>query len=360
MIIDRLEWLLGEKGYIKLESQMPEYVLFLTGNFERAELIEVIDLSKGYSITHEQVRIVAGNTKSAFIDQGYRDLHMFTLVLTDVVDTELELCASDADCWVIDLSNHRIHPNVEQAEDFYGLRGLVEKALDDTFIIRDRIQTEDMPMNSAEYHEEKKEGLLDFFKKNYTKMNTIMVTVNVIVFFVLSFLGNVNDASFMAAHGAMYAPYVLEDGEYYRLLTCMFLHFGMDHLMGNMIGLYFLGDNLERAVGKVKYLLIYFASGIIASTGSMLYYLLLRQPVVSAGASGAIFGVIGALLYIVIRNKGRLEDLTTSKIVIFIVFCIYSGITSRTVDNAAHLCGLMAGFLLSVLLYRKRAPIKTD
>ncbi len=360
MIIDRLERLLGEKGYIKLGSQMPEYVLFLIGNFERAELIEVIDLSKGYSITHEQMRIVARNTQSAFTEQGYRNLHMFTLVLADAVDTELEICASDADCWVIDLGNHRIHPNVEQAEDFYGLRGLVEKALDDTYIIRDRIQAEDVETNFAEYHEEKSEGLLGFFKKNYTKMNTIMVTINVVVFFVLSFLGNVNDAAFMAAHGAMYAPYVLEDGEYYRLFTCMFLHFGIDHLMGNMIGLYFLGDNLERAVGKVKYLLIYFASGIIASAGSMLYYLLIRQPVVSAGASGAIFGVVGALLYVVIRNKGRLEDLTTSKIVVFIAFCIYSGITSRTVDNAAHLCGLIAGLLLSVLLYRKRAPMKTD
>lgn len=354
MIIERLERMLYERGYTKLNSQMPEYVLFLEGGFERTELIEVIDLSRGYHITHEQLLVVENNTRSAFTEQGYHNLHMFTLVLTDTVDKVLEKCAADNDCWIVDLSQKRIHPYEDQAEDFYGLRGILEKVLDERYVID--IETgvpnaDHGSMNAV--GKGKQGGILEFLKKNYTCMNTILVTVNVIVFFILSFLGNVNDASFMAAHGAMYAPYVLENGEYYRLITCMFLHFGINHLTGNMIGLYFLGDNLERAVGKIRYLVIYFASGIIASLGSMLYYLILGQPVVSAGASGAIFGVIGAILYIVIRNKGRLEELTTPKIVIFIMFCVYSGLTSRTTDNAAHLCGLLAGFLLSVLLYRK-------
>ncbi len=356
MVIDRLGILLSEHGYLKLESQMPEFQLFLAGNFERAQLVEVIDLSQGYRITREQLQMVIHNTQSAFEDQGYRNLHAFTLILTHVTDQELLQCAEESACWIVDLSRKEIVPYEGQTEDFYGIKGMLERAMDETCVIEAPTEEEEVGTEPQSHSGERngtRGGLLDFIRRNYTSMNTLIVAVNVIVFIVLSFLGNVRDAAFMAEHGAMYAPYVLENGEYYRLITCMFLHFGIDHLMSNMIGLYFLGDNLERAVGRIKYLVIYFMSGILASMGSMLYYLLLGQPVVSAGASGAIFGVIGAVLYIVIRNKGKLEDITTFRIVIFIGFCLYSGLTSPATDNAAHLCGLLVGFLLSVLLYRK-------
>ncbi len=351
MVVEKLSMLLREQGYMQLDSSMKEYLLFLTGDFERAQLIEIIDLSHGFQITHEQLKSVEHNTKSAFEDQGYHNLHFFTLLITDRADSIIGECSSEWACWVVDIENRKLCINEEQAEDFYGLRSAVEHALDEQYVIEPaKNSKEQFATGNGGAEARKKEGVL---RRNFTHMNSLIVIINVLVFIVLTFMGNTENVDFMAEHGAMYAPYVLLDGEYYRLITSMFLHFGIDHLLGNMVGLYFLGDNLERAVGKIRYLLIYFVSGIIAAVGSMVYYILLRQPVVSAGASGAIFGVIGALLYIVIRNKGKLEDLTTGRIVVFIAFCIYSGLTSRTTDNAAHLCGLVAGLVLSVLLYRK-------
>ena len=83
----------------------------------------------------------------------------------------------------------------------------------------------------------------------------LLAAVNVIVFLVLSFLGMTEDGEFMLKHGAMYVPYLIQRGEYYRLFSSMFLHFGYDHLVNNMIVLVAMGWNLELDIGKVKFLI---------------------------------------------------------------------------------------------------------
>lgn len=90
----------------------------------------------------------------------------------------------------------------------------------------------------------------------------LLAAVNVIVFLVLSFLGMTEDGEFMLKHGAMYVPYLIQRGEYYRLFSSMFLHFGYDHLVNNMIVLVTMGWNLELDIGKVKFLIVYFVSGL--------------------------------------------------------------------------------------------------
>lgn len=90
----------------------------------------------------------------------------------------------------------------------------------------------------------------------------LLAAVNVIVFLVLSFLGMTEDGEFMLKHGAMYVPYLIQRGEYYRLFSSMFLHFGYDHLVNNMIVLVAMGWNLELDIGKVKFLIVYFVSGL--------------------------------------------------------------------------------------------------
>ncbi|MBO4905013.1 MAG: rhomboid family intramembrane serine protease [Lachnospiraceae bacterium] len=180
-----------------------------------------------------------------------------------------------------------------------------------------------------------------------------MVILNVLVFFVMSFAGSTEDIEFMLEHGAMYVPAVLENGEYYRFFTCMFIHFGFMHLAGNMVVLMFLGDNVERATGKIRFILIYILGGLMGSIGSFIYAMSYNPGIVSAGASGAIFALIGALLWLVIRNKGRLEDMTTLKMCVLIAYALYNGIASKNVDMAAHLFGLVGGFLAAIILYRK-------
>ena len=184
-------------------------------------------------------------------------------------------------------------------------------------------------------------------------VNTAIIIINVLCFLYLEFQGSTENAGFMLAHGAMFAPLVVDHGQYYRLVTSVFMHFGVSHLMNNMLVLFVLGDNLERALGHVKYLIFYLLCGVGANLVSMTVNLMTGSLSVGAGASGAIFGVVGGLVYAVGVNRGRLEDLTSRQLGVMILLTLYHGFTSMNIDNAAHIGGLAAGILLGILLYRK-------
>ena len=181
----------------------------------------------------------------------------------------------------------------------------------------------------------------------------IIAGMNIAVFFVLSFRGMTEDAGFLLENGASYAPYILERGEYYRLFTSMFLHFGFEHLMNNMLMLLVIGWNLERELGKIRFLLIYLFSGLCGNVLSLWWDVHTGSYAVAAGASGAVFGIIGALLYVAIRNHGRVGNVTGRGLLFMAVMSLYYGFTSEGVDNFAHIGGLLSGFLLAVLLYWK-------
>lgn len=185
-----------------------------------------------------------------------------------------------------------------------------------------------------------------------TPVNTVIIALNVLVFVWLSITGSTLDGQFMYDHGASYWPSIIYDHEYYRLLTCTFLHFGFTHLFNNMLVLGFIGDNLERALGSVRYAWFYLLCGIGSSAVSVAWNIYTGSRSLSAGASGAIFGVVGALVIILVRNHGRLEDLSSRQLVLFALFSVYHGIASAGVDNAAHIGGFAIGALLALLIYR--------
>lgn len=180
-----------------------------------------------------------------------------------------------------------------------------------------------------------------------------LIVVNVAVFIFLSFGGMTEDAYYMLQNGAMYLP-LLQQGEYYRMFTSIFLHFGFSHLVNNMLMLGVMGWQLELVIGRIKFLIIYFAAGLGGNVLSALAELRTGDYAVSAGASGAIFGIIGALLYIAVRNHGQIGNVSGQGILIMVALTLYYGFTSSGVDNFAHIGGLAVGFVLAVLLYRKR------
>lgn len=184
---------------------------------------------------------------------------------------------------------------------------------------------------------------------------TIGIAVaNIIVFLLLSFGGRMEDWMYMLEHGAMYVPFVVEYKEYYRLFTCMFLHFGFSHLMNNMLTLVVIGWNVEMFVGKIRFLVIYFLSGLGGNLLSMAVDIWKQDYSVSAGASGAIFGLTGAMLCLAILNHGRAGNITKQGMIVMIFISLYTGFTSGGVDNFAHIGGLLTGCLVTTLLCWKR------
>ena len=190
-----------------------------------------------------------------------------------------------------------------------------------------------------------------------TPVNITLAVINVAVFFIMSILERAFGNQYLYQYGAMFPPAVL-GGQWYRLITSSFIHFDIAHLFNNMLLFITLGSYLERAFGKIRYIIFFFSAAVLSSLASMFHMIYSKDLAFSAGASGIVFGMIGALLYMVIRNKGRFQNLTIRRFMIMILLSLYFGVVTAGVDNAAHVGGLCAGFLLGILLYRKEKAQK--
>jgi len=179
-----------------------------------------------------------------------------------------------------------------------------------------------------------------------------IITINVIMYLVTAYMSFVyakgsifnSDTNVLILLGAK-VNNLIARGEYYRLITCMFLHGGIVHIGVNMYSLYAIGPMVERVYGKAKYLAIYFISGICASIFSYIF-----STSVSIGASGAIFGLLGAVLVFAIKSKGKTGNAFIRSILSVIFINIFIGATLPNIDNFAHIGGLAGGMLLSFLV----------
>ena len=182
----------------------------------------------------------------------------------------------------------------------------------------------------------------------------LLVLANKAVFIYVEIHGSSQDAELMLNMGASYEPYIVEQHEYYRLFTHMFLHFGFDHLFNNMISLAVLGWSLENVLGRWRFAVIYILSGIFAGIASVVYNMQMGTESVSCGASGAIYGLMGALLlYLILRCRGHISS-QVPRYLVFIALSIYSGMQDATIDNAAHIGGFVAGLFLCLILAHNR------
>ncbi len=153
------------------------------------------------------------------------------------------------------------------------------------------------------------------------------------------------DIETLLKYGANNA-YLTKSGEYYRLLSSMFIHIGLLHLLFNMYALYIIGPQVESFYGKFKYFLIYILSGVSGSILSITF----SSNTVSAGASGAIFGLMGALLYFGFFYRNYLGSVIKSQIIPIIILNLVIGFSTPGIDNAAHIGGLIGGILTSLAL----------
>ena len=182
------------------------------------------------------------------------------------------------------------------------------------------------------------------FKPKKIVVTNVLIAINVIAFFVSFILtqGNFTVGN-MLELGAMNYYYVRQ-GEIYRLITAGFLHGGLMHLLFNMYSLYVIGTQIENFIGKKKYLIIYFFSMICASLMSAA----LATNTVSVGASGAIFGLLGSLVYFGFYYRLYLGSVLKNQIIPLIVLNLALGFMMSGIDNAAHIGGLIAGLFIAM------------
>ena len=178
------------------------------------------------------------------------------------------------------------------------------------------------------------------------------MVLNILMFVICEFTGSTENSEVLIRWGALYTSLV-SDGQYWRLFSAMFLHAGIRHLLNNMLLLGALGSAMETLLNPWRYLLVYLGGGLAANIVSYLVYIHQGKTVVSVGASGCIYAVMGGMIWIIIRGGGRAAGLTLRQMLILTALSLYFGFVAADVANLTHVAGLIAGFVLSVLLYRR-------
>lgn len=216
-----------------------------------------------------------------------------------------------------------------------------------------------LPATKTAEFEQQQRGLSEYMERLVratprTFVTPSLVAINVIVFaaMVASGVGLINpDGRMVVPWGSNFGP-LTTDGQWWRLFTSMFLHFGIVHLVLNMWVLYDVGRVVERLYGNAHFALLYVVAGLAGSIASLFW-----NPMVnSAGASGAIFGVFGGLLAFMVDRRNQVPaSIMKPQLISALVFILYSlgyGMKHDGIDNAAHVGGLAGGFIAGWLLTR--------
>ena len=187
----------------------------------------------------------------------------------------------------------------------------------------------------------------NIFKPKKIIVTNVLITLCIVAFMALVYLGGNPfgfEGSLLYKYGANLKEAVIA-GDYYRLLTAAFLHVSILHLLFNMYALFILGNQLESYIGKLKFLAVYLISAITGSLMSCIF-----TGTLSVGASGAIFGLLGSLLYFGYHFRLYLGSVLKNQIIPLILINLLLGFMDSSIDNAAHIGGLIGGYLATMAL----------
>ncbi|MDU4696264.1 MULTISPECIES: rhomboid family intramembrane serine protease [Paenibacillus] len=185
----------------------------------------------------------------------------------------------------------------------------------------------------------------------YYPVTCLLLAANIIMFIVLAANGGSTNRITLLRFGAMsdIEPFA---GESWRLFTSMFLHNGFDHLFSNSFAILVFAPPLERLLGWWRYGLLYLASGLVGNLISMGVYQLSPVPHISVGASGAVYGVYGAFLYIALLQRQRMDESSRKTLYSLLIIGVIYSVLVPQINLAAHLGGLVGGFFIYGLIIR--------
>lgn len=338
----KIERYLERKGFQKLYANVPALSVYFTIENSYINAFILADADGEPRVTRELLDGFLDKSDWKDPNGETIDVHALSVVFSADVEKAREVGINQIFCWYVDTGKEILVIDEGKCEDFYGMKSVLE----------DAIRTEETEGEEVVSKEEEVTSEQPRIKK-VPYVNYGLLIANFAVYILCIFY-----SGFFYKQGTFDLVYIINEGDWYRFVSSIFLHADVYHLSGNMIYLYTLGDMVEKELGHVKYFVLYMLSGLAGNAVSMAFSIWTRDYTPSLGASGAIFGITGALLWIVIRNRGRHAEITMPKIIFLIAYSLYNGFVSTNIDNAAHVGGLFGGFLLAILLYRKKGKAK--
>ena len=176
----------------------------------------------------------------------------------------------------------------------------------------------------------------------------ILICINILIFIVTAFISkNIQDIdSYTLVKLGAKVNVLINDGQPWRLITSAFLHGGLAHIAFNMYALKIIGSEVEYVYGKIKYIVIY----LISALGGSIFSYLFNANSISVGASGAIFGLLGAMIIFGIRHKNKIGKAYIINLFKVLLINIFIGVTLSNIDNGAHIGGLIFGGISALML----------
>lgn len=311
------------------------------------------------------------NFRSQILSHTREENVLFILVTDNAERDKHFVQIPGVNLWIVDEKEGQLRIYDDMPDDFFGLKygiqntvaGAGKRFWENPSVDNESWKTSDTSTSASytSYASSGKRSSTGSVKRTTNKLKRIpfvtiaLIAINVIWFIILLLKGDPSKASYMASMGAAFGPYVFEDHQFWRILTSMFMHFSLQHLMGNMIYLGIAGYNLETNIGHIKYAVIYLLSGIAAGLISCAFYYSTGNYAVSAGASGAIYGLIGAVVVLTFKNRGRMSKaMMWVRVGIVLLFLFYSNFTNSQVDAVAHIAGFVFGIILTIFFYGGR------
>jgi len=188
--------------------------------------------------------------------------------------------------------------------------------------------------------------LVDLYRRS--KVTFIFLAIMIVYFLFITFNGGSTNVETLLRYGALFPPFIVEFKQYYRFITSIFIHIGALHLFLNGYALYVLGPQMERLMGQKKYLLFFLLTGIGGNIATFFF----NFTSVSAGASGSLFGLFGAFLYLAHRRKEMVTPQGRRDILRLVVINLVLTFAVSSISTTAHIGGLLMGYLLSYIFIK--------
>ncbi|MCR4727255.1 MAG: rhomboid family intramembrane serine protease [Lachnospiraceae bacterium] len=339
---EKLEYRLMKGGYLNMSSgeQFEAYRVFCEFLPNIVNVVVCID-----AIRYEQETMrsfkekIVGN-----LDRLGKSAHFLTILCIDEMSPDYieqmtvarQVCVDDSFAWIYEETTDKLIIYDTQVEEFYGLKRLIESDITAEELRPVRTETV-IPRKNP------KELILEYLK-NLPKAVTFIVIANILVFIVCTFTGDL-----LYNKGAVGLTLVKDPSQWYRIFSSMFLHADAGHIFNNMLLLFFAGEMAERALGTVSFSLMYLISGIGGCLLTFASEVVTGEPVLIIGASGAVFGVLGTLVALVLFKRIRGETLKLPRMIIMLGLSIYSGFRATNVANWAHIGGVLTGFAFGII-----------
>lgn len=192
----------------------------------------------------------------------------------------------------------------------------------------------------------KKNKIIDFYYRS--KVTFALLAIMIVYFIFLTLNGGSTNTETLIKYGAFVPPYIVFFNQYYRFITSIFMHIGLMHLFFNGYALYIFGPQIERLMGAKKYLLFFLLAGLGGNIATFFF----QFESVSAGASGSLFGLFGAFLYLVYRHKDMVTPEGRKSILSLLGVNLLLTIAVPSISITAHLGGLIIGYLLSYIFIK--------